>query len=102
MLSPLSDVAANITMAHCDAVGRGHPLHQFSVANNRRLGLAGFAYLTVLVISWPWTLCGQHGPRVSCENKECAADIDRRFIRGLANRRCNLNEPSVRLLRLCA
>lgn len=34
MLSPLSDVAANITMAHCDAVGRGHPLHQFSVAIN--------------------------------------------------------------------
>ncbi|PWU71063.1 autotransporter outer membrane beta-barrel domain-containing protein [Ochrobactrum sp. POC9] len=29
MLSPLSDVAANITMAYCDAVGRGHPLHQF-------------------------------------------------------------------------
>jgi len=37
MLSPLSDVATNITMAHCDAVGRGHPLHQFSVAINRKL-----------------------------------------------------------------
>jgi hypothetical protein len=31
MLSPLSDVLANITLAHCDAVGRGHPLHQLSV-----------------------------------------------------------------------
>ncbi len=34
MLSPLSDVPANITLAHCDAVGRGHPLHQFSVEIN--------------------------------------------------------------------
>lgn len=31
MLSPLSDVVANITLAHRDGVGRGHPLHQFSV-----------------------------------------------------------------------
>ena len=37
MLSPLSDVLANITLAHCDAVGRGHPLHQFSVAINTRI-----------------------------------------------------------------
>ncbi len=29
MLSPLSDVVANITLAHRDAIGRGHPLHQF-------------------------------------------------------------------------
>lgn len=34
MLSPLSAVLANITLAHCDAVGRGHPLHQFSVEIN--------------------------------------------------------------------
>ena len=34
MLSPLSDVLANITLAHCDAVGRGHPLHQLSVEIN--------------------------------------------------------------------
>lgn len=34
MLSPLSDVLANITLAHCDAVGRGHPLHQLSVQIN--------------------------------------------------------------------
>lgn len=34
MLSPLSDVLANITLAHCDAVGRGHPLHQFSAQIN--------------------------------------------------------------------
>ncbi|MGV1855983.1 hypothetical protein ACQZ6Q_33170, partial [Rhizobium rhizogenes] len=32
--SPLSDVVANITLAHCDAVGRGHPLHQFCVETN--------------------------------------------------------------------
>lgn len=34
MLSPFSDVHANITLAHCDAVGRGHPLHQLSVEIN--------------------------------------------------------------------
>ena len=34
MFSPLSDVLANTTLAHCDAVGGGHPLHQFSVTFN--------------------------------------------------------------------
>lgn len=29
-----ADVLANITLAHCDAVGRGHPLHQLSVQIN--------------------------------------------------------------------
>lgn len=41
MLSPLSDVVANITLAHCDAVGRGHPLHQFCVETNNQDGLTG-------------------------------------------------------------
>jgi len=42
MDAPLSDVLANITLAHCDAVGRGHPLHQLSVQINTRVvkGLA--------------------------------------------------------------
>jgi uncharacterized protein YciI len=34
MLSPPSDVLANITLAHLDAVGRGHPLHHFSAEIN--------------------------------------------------------------------
>jgi len=33
MLPPISDVT-HITLAHCDAVGRGYPPHQFSVAIN--------------------------------------------------------------------
>lgn len=31
---PQSDVLANITLAHCDAVGRGHPLHQLSAQSD--------------------------------------------------------------------
>jgi len=30
MLPPISDVT-HITLAHCDAVGRGYPPHQFSM-----------------------------------------------------------------------
>ena len=33
----LSDGLANITLAHCDAVWRGHPLHQLSAQINNRL-----------------------------------------------------------------
>ena len=33
MLPPISDVT-HITLAHCDAVGRGYPPHQFSVTIN--------------------------------------------------------------------
>jgi len=33
MLPPISDVT-HITLAHCDAVGRGYPTHQFSVTIN--------------------------------------------------------------------
>ena len=40
MLSPLSDVLANITLAHCDAVGRGHPLHQLSGGEQQRVAIA--------------------------------------------------------------
>jgi transposase len=40
MLSPLSDVLANITLAHCNAVGRGHPLHQLSMEINSGGGVA--------------------------------------------------------------
>jgi hypothetical protein len=35
MLSPISDVT-HITLAHCDAVGRGYPPHQFSVTINNQ------------------------------------------------------------------
>ena len=39
MLPPISDVT-HITLAHCDAVGRGYPPHQFSVTiNSSGLGL---------------------------------------------------------------
>jgi hypothetical protein len=34
MPPPISDVT-HITLAHCDAVGRGYPTHQFSVTINR-------------------------------------------------------------------
>lgn len=44
MLSPLSDVLANITLAHCDAVGRGHPLHQLSVQINTSCAPGGMRY----------------------------------------------------------
>jgi len=33
MLPPISGVT-HITLAHCDAVGRGYPTHQFSVTIN--------------------------------------------------------------------
>lgn len=42
MLLPLSDVLANITLAHCDAVGRGHPLHQLSAEINTETTEAAF------------------------------------------------------------
>ena len=52
MLPPISDVT-HITLAHCDAVGRGYPPHQFSVTINSlpleaALG-APFARVVVLV-----------------------------------------------------
>ncbi len=52
MLSPLSDVVANITLAHRDAVGRGHPLHQFCVETNIRMGTALFAKVFRIVSKW--------------------------------------------------
>ena len=46
MLPPISDVT-HITLAHCHAVGRGYPPHQFSV-DNQQFTTSGTAAETVL------------------------------------------------------
>src|SRR5690554_6775276 len=63
MLSPSSDVA-NITLAHCDAVGRGHPLHHFSAEINsacpeqsrRPAGMGRRSVLARTVLKHPHTI----------------------------------------------
>jgi len=52
MLPPISDVT-HITLAHCDAVGRGYPTHQFSVTINMVPFNALVIYMPAAVVQQP-------------------------------------------------